>query len=237
VTPLDSRAIVRMATGAALYGVFSWFTNVVPLPSMSFITLRPAIVLPIFFGLQWGVRVGFFAGLVGNLIGDTLTGSGFFLQWDLGNGLVGGVAGLARHVGRSRRAVDLVVAAATLFLVGVGAAMLTRHEPLDGGFTEPGFVPAEHVHWPLGIAVVLAGLWLFLRGRQSSAESVLWGVTGIVVGIGTAALIDVPYNGVPVELALFAEFVPAASSNALFAVVLLPPMVRAYERALSRAGR
>ena len=68
---VDSRAIVRMASGAAFYGVLSWVTNVLLLPSASLISVRPAIVVPVFFGLQWGPKVGFFAGFVGNLLGDT----------------------------------------------------------------------------------------------------------------------------------------------------------------------
>ncbi len=234
---LDSRAIVRMASGAALYGVFSWVTNILLLPSASLISLRPAIVIPIFFGLQWGPVVGFFAGLVGNLIGDTLTGMGFFPMWDLGNGIVGGVAGIAPLLGRSRRALDLVVAASVAALVALGLWMQRFTTAIDAPFAGPGFVPAEQVGWPFAVAAVLFVLRLAFRGRSPAAEAAVWGVFAVLVGMGTAALLDVPYNGMKVSVALFGEFLPASVANTFNTLVLLPPLIRAYERALIRRGR
>ena len=65
-----------MAIGAALYAVFSWLFNgtVFFIPSVSQVTLRPAIAIPIFFGFALGPVVGFFTGAVGNMFGDALTG-------------------------------------------------------------------------------------------------------------------------------------------------------------------
>jgi uncharacterized membrane protein len=234
---LDSRAVVRMALGAALYGVFSWLTNVMLLPSASLISLRPAIVIPIFFGLQWGPKVGFFSGLVGNLIGDTISGMGFFPPWDLGNGIVGGVAGIAPLVGRGRRVLDVLVVATSLFLGALGWWMSGITEPLAFSFAGPGFVPADNVAWPFGIGAVVALLWIVVRGRSPAVEATLFGVFAIVCGMGTAALIDVPYNGIGFRVAMLGEFLPASVSNTVNVLVLLPPMLRAYERALVRGGR
>ena len=47
-----------------------------------------------FFGLAFGPIVGFITGFLGNIIGDLLSGYGFWPWWDLGNGLMGLVAGL-----------------------------------------------------------------------------------------------------------------------------------------------
>ncbi len=237
VLRLDTRAIVRMASGAALYGVFSWVTNILLLPSASLISIRPAIVIPIFFGLQWGPAVGFFSGLVGNLIGDTLTGMGFFPQWDLGNGIVGAVAGLAPLVGRTRRSSDGLVVLSSALLVAIGLWMRQLAEPFDSPLAGPGFVPANHAAWPFCIAGFLVVLWLAARGRSPAVEATVWGVFAILVGMGTAALIDVPYNGMSLEVALLGEFLPASVSNTVNTLVLLPPMTRAYERALVRGGR
>ena len=86
-----------MAIGAALYAVFSYLFNgtVFVVPSVSQVALRPAIVIPMFFGYTFGPVVGFFTGAVGNMFGDALTGFGLSPQWSIGNGLVGLIAGLA----------------------------------------------------------------------------------------------------------------------------------------------
>jgi hypothetical protein len=75
------------AIGAALYAIFSFIFNgsVFVVPSVSQVALRPAIVIPMFFGYTFGPVVGFFTGAVvqddfpdGGLIGDsTLARVGF----------------------------------------------------------------------------------------------------------------------------------------------------------------
>ncbi|MEM7309831.1 MAG: ECF transporter S component [Planctomycetota bacterium] len=237
IRALDSRAVVRMATGAALYGVLSWLTNLLHLPSASLISARPAIVVPIFFGYAFGPGVGFFTGLVGNGIGDALTGWGFYPQWDLGNGLVGAVAGLPRFLPGSARAPDVLAPLAIGALLLAAWAMSRADTPLEAGFVPADWVPAEHYGWPLLLAGLMAAAWVVARRQGSSAGGVLWGLIGIFAGIGSAALIDVPYNGMTIEAALFGEFLPATVANAVSAIVLLPPLSRAYERARERAGR
>jgi len=94
---VGTREVVYMAIGAALYAVFSYLFNgtVFVVPSVSQVALRPAIVIPMFFGYTFGPVVGFFSGAVGNMFGDALTGFGLSPQWSIGNGLVGLIAGLA----------------------------------------------------------------------------------------------------------------------------------------------
>lgn len=92
---IGTREVVMMAIGAGLYGVLSWVFNVVPVPSVSFVSLRPVVAIPIFFGFAFGPAVGFFVGAFGNVLGDALTGWGVFPIWDIGNGLMGLVPGLA----------------------------------------------------------------------------------------------------------------------------------------------
>ena len=101
-----TREVVYVAIGAALYGVLSWATNVIQLPSVSLVALRPAIVIPIFFGVVFGPAVGFFSGFVGNILGDALTGWGVFPIWDIGNGLIGLVAGLSVAFASRKRGLD-----------------------------------------------------------------------------------------------------------------------------------
>jgi uncharacterized membrane protein len=64
------------------------------IPSLSQVSLRPAIAIPMFFGYAFGPVVGFFTGAVGNMFGDALTGFGLSPQWSIGNGLVGFISGM-----------------------------------------------------------------------------------------------------------------------------------------------
>ena len=94
---VGTREVVYMAIGAALYAIFSYLFNgtVFVVPSVSQVSLRPAIAIPMFFGYAFGPVVGLFSGAVGNMFGDALTGFGLSPQWSVGNGLVGLVAGLS----------------------------------------------------------------------------------------------------------------------------------------------
>ncbi|MFQ5943633.1 MAG: ECF transporter S component [Anaerolineales bacterium] len=106
---IGTREVVMMAIGASLYGVLSWVFNIVPVPSVSLVSLRPVVAIPIFFGFAFGPVVGFFTGAFGNVLGDALTGWGVFPVWDIGNGLMGLVPGLAGMylTGMARRRVGL----------------------------------------------------------------------------------------------------------------------------------
>src|SRR5947209_18139367 len=92
------RQVVYMALGAALYGGLSYLTNILQLPATSNVSFRPAIVIPLFFGAVFGPWVGLFTGGVGNLIGDYISGYGVYWNWDVGNGLIGFIAGLAMYL-------------------------------------------------------------------------------------------------------------------------------------------
>ena len=89
-----TREVVYAAIGAALYGVFSWVTNFLALPAAGNLSLRPAVAIPMFFGVAFGPVVGFISGFVGNVLGDFLSGWGFWWAWDLGNGIMGMIPGL-----------------------------------------------------------------------------------------------------------------------------------------------
>ncbi|MBO0780044.1 MAG: ECF transporter S component [Ktedonobacteraceae bacterium] len=91
---INVRQIVYAALGAALYGLLSIPTNIFQI-SAGGISFRPAIVIPLFFGALFGPWVGLFAGGFGNILGDWLTGWGITWNWDIGNGLIGFVPGLA----------------------------------------------------------------------------------------------------------------------------------------------
>ena len=93
---IDSRVIVYSAIGAALYGVLVGVFKI-PVPGTTAVDVRPAFALVPFFGYAFGPVVGLFTGLVGNMIGDQISGWGALTSynWSLANGVVGLLAGLA----------------------------------------------------------------------------------------------------------------------------------------------
>jgi len=77
------RQVVYMALGAALYGGLSYLTNFLQLPSVGNVSVRPAIVIPLFFGVVFGPIVGLVTGGLGNFIGDLISGYGVYWNWDV----------------------------------------------------------------------------------------------------------------------------------------------------------
>jgi uncharacterized membrane protein len=232
---IGTREVVYMAIGAALYGVFSYLFNgtVFVVPSVSQVALRPAIVFPVFFGYVFGPAVGFFTGVVGNILGDFLTGWGVFPAWDIGNGLIGLVAGLPVILGRERA---LNILTGLVAVVGVALslwAMTTEIEsPFFGGPLSP------LMRWVPLIGAALVVALRFALGRNIALASVIvWGAVANIVGIGFAAIADIWINGYPPAVALLGEFVPAAGPNILHAAILTPLLVGAYNALQQQLGR
>lgn len=125
-----TREIVFAAIGAALYGVLSYATNILMIPAAANVSFRPAVSLVFFFGLVFGPWVGLFAGFVGNVLGDLLSGWGFWFWWSLGNGLMGLVAGLfAAGIANYRSRSTLIrgeVAVLLAAFVGMGVASISE---------------------------------------------------------------------------------------------------------------
>jgi energy-coupling factor transport system substrate-specific component len=125
-----TREVVYAAIGAALYGVLAFATNFMQLPSAGNVSFRPGVVIPLFFGVAFGPIVGFIAGMLGNIIGDLLSGYGFWIWWDLGNGIMGLIAGLcASQITNYRETASIIKAeiyAAVGILVGMGVASISE---------------------------------------------------------------------------------------------------------------
>ena len=119
-----TREVVYSAIGAALYGVFSWATNFLALPAAGNISLRPAVAIPMFFGIAFGPWVGFLSGFVGNVLGDFLSGYGFWWAWDLGNGLMGFIPGLIALSIKSFRDGKSILLAELFVILGAAIGML-----------------------------------------------------------------------------------------------------------------
>jgi energy-coupling factor transport system substrate-specific component len=119
-----TREIVYSAIGAALYGVLSWVFNSLQLPGTNLVSIRPPVAIPFFMGIVFGPLVGLFTGGVGNILGDLLSGYGFFWAWDVGNGLLGFIPGLLPLVGvgeikTGRDYVMAAIAAVVASFVGI----------------------------------------------------------------------------------------------------------------------
>lgn len=238
---VGTREVVFMAIGAALYGVLSWVTNaptVIVVPSVSLVSLRPAIVIPPLFGFLFGPVVGFFVGAFGNVLGDAITGWGVFPAWDVGNGLVGLIPGLLMAFPERRKSLGSIVWV-TIGLVVV-ASILTLITP-NPIFANP-ITGAEANHavfwWVLIVgAIVLAVIYFLFRERPDTVNVAIWGSLGVVIGIGFAAFADIFINGYTFFVAFAGEFVPAAGPNIIFVAVLGPLLLAGYQAAQQRAGR
>ncbi len=185
---VGTREVVYMALGAALYGLLSWAFNAVPVPAVGNVSLRPTIVIPIFFGFAFGPVVGFFTGFMGNVLGDALTGWGVFPVWDIANGLVGLIPGLVlmfKDKGKSLSALMWIGVA------GLGiATILALTAPAD--ITDFGGTSVNTLWWIplLGLALLLVinfvpRLWPILMGVV--LLGLAWGAISSFIGGETGA--------------------------------------------------
>jgi energy-coupling factor transport system substrate-specific component len=118
-----TREVVYAAIGAALYAILSLATNWIQLPSAGNVSFRPAIVIPMFFGVVFGPIVGFIAGFLGNIISDLIAGYGLWFWWDLGNGIIGLIPGLIAVWMTTYKATKDIVWAEVFSVIGVLVGM------------------------------------------------------------------------------------------------------------------
>jgi len=172
-----TREVVFAALGAALYGVVSFASNMIALPAAGNVALRPAVCIPMFFGVVFGPWVGLISGFLGNIIGDALSGWGFWIWWDVGNGLMGMIPGFA-------------------------AAMITS-----------------------------------FRATRSLIIADVFVIVGVVVGMGLSSLSEIFVSGIDFATAFGGYFVPAAVTNIINGVILVPILMVAYDAVAARTGR
>ena len=243
---VGTREVVWMAIGAALYAVLSWVFNgtVFFVPSLSQVSLRPAIAIPMFFGYAFGPVVGFFSGAVGNMFGDALTGFGLSPQWSIGNGLVGLIAGLAMLLPNRKKALDtvfyisgaLVLAGALIYLLNRSQANMLFFDVDNNIFGDAQISPLAAFSLVIGFVLVLLVRFLF-RDNIDAAAAVTWSMLGNILGIGFAAISDIWINGFSPAAAIVGEFLPAAGPNLIFAAILVPLLVAAYAAVQRQSGR
>ncbi len=234
---VDTRVVVYSAIGAALYGVFSWVTNLLALPSVSNVSLRPAIVIPVFFGFAFGPVAGFFTGFVGNVLGDALTGWGVYPVWDVGNGLIGLICGLVLAFRDKKQALDILTWVTVVVCLIAAALVFMNPKAIDpfsgkeGDFSGFWWIPLA------GAVLVLLARYLLASRNLDLAAIAVWGTVAIVIGIGFSALLDIYVNGYSFVTAFVGEFVPAGGSDILNAVILCPILLGAWNAARAQTGR
>jgi len=236
---VGTREVVYMGIGAALYGVLSFIFNgsVIAVPSVSQVALRPGIVIPILFGYLFGPVVGFFTGVVGNTIGDLLSGW-VSPQWSFGNGLIGLISGMVFLFADKKRSLNaLLIVSAVLAALATVIWVMNRSEvnqmaaPWDQPLTILAGVSAL-----VGLAIVAAIRFIWNKNIDVVA-SVVWGSLGIVIGIGFAAISDIWVNGYSPVTAVVGEFLPAAGPNLIQAAILVPLLLVAYRAVQKMTGR
>jgi uncharacterized membrane protein len=234
---VGTRQVVYMAIGAALYGVFNYIFNTIPMPSVSQVALRPSICIPVFFGYAFGPVVGFFTGAVGNILGDFLTGWGVYPAWDIANGLIGLVPGLVLLFADKKRSLNFLTILVAVLVV-ITSALIYLNPRVPGPWT--GEIE-DFSFWAwafiVGGVVVIAGRFVLERIGVDLAAINLWGTLGIIVGIGFAALADIWINGYSFATAIIGEFAPAAGPNILNSMILSPILLAAYRAVTTRTGR
>lgn len=233
-----ARELVCAALGAALYGGLSWATSWLPVQMLGSLTLRPAIVVPIFFGVAFGPAVGFFSGFVGNVLGEALLGWGVFPVWDLGNGLIGLLAGMALAFASHRRGLNVLQGVVAVVCVWSCLQILRNPMIVDPFGDGLATVSVGGLWWQplLGLALLVGVRALAFR-HAAIASAQVWGALGIVVGIGFAALADMPLNGYSFSTALLGEFVPVAGAYLVNALIALPIALAAWQWARARLAR
>jgi energy-coupling factor transport system substrate-specific component len=130
----SAKQIVAMAVGTALYAALTIPFNVFQIPGAGgLIAVRPTVAIPMLFGIVFGPITGFVSGLLGNIISDGVSFGGFFWNWDIGNGLLGAVPGIAYFVikrtdwTKAKTLAIAAVLAVVASVVGIGFAAMTDY--------------------------------------------------------------------------------------------------------------
>jgi energy-coupling factor transport system substrate-specific component len=178
--PVGRRELTAMVLGPFLFAGLTWVTNIFLLPASPTLQIRPAVTVPLFIGLVFGPVAGFATGFFGNLLGDFVGGylayppahpsgnlildllNGVFLNWQIGNGLLGLVTGIAALFYRRYYSlldqVRAVLIALLAVLIGMGVASFTSIlvDPALGfdGAVAKYLIPVVSVDW-INVAIIL----------------------------------------------------------------------------------
>jgi energy-coupling factor transport system substrate-specific component len=124
------RELIAAAIGIALYTGLALVTNSIQNPNLESISFHPAVIVPLFFGITFGPIAGFASGLIGTFLSDKIAGYGFWLWWDIGNGILGLIPGLIAASMVNYKSFQSILRAeiycALGILAGIGVASLSE---------------------------------------------------------------------------------------------------------------
>lgn len=199
-----------MVVGIVLYGVISWATNIFRYPAVATITLRLGVVVPLFMGLTFGPAVGFVTGALGNHFGDFLSGWGFFPMWNLGNGLMGFVAGLI-HFERQP------LAGARRLLWGAAVVLALLLISQLWGPLQPLWLGVYA--WLILVIVVLLA---YQNRYPRPSAAVAWGMWGVIIGMSIASVAELWTRSLSLNEMLSHNLIIIIGTNLIFTQILLP---------------
>lgn len=87
----NTKTIVGVAIGAALFGVLMVYVSI---PVFTNTSLTTAMIVPVIVGALFGPVPAAVAAGLGNIIADLIGGWGFWFDWSVGNGVLGLFVGL-----------------------------------------------------------------------------------------------------------------------------------------------
>jgi energy-coupling factor transport system substrate-specific component len=129
----SAKQIVAMAIGTALYAALTIPFNLITIPGVWLVAVRPTVAIPMLFGFVFGPIAGFVSGFLGNILSDAFSWGGFFWNWDIGNGLLGAVPGIGYYIvkhtdwTKARALLTTAILAVIASLVGIGFSVSTDY--------------------------------------------------------------------------------------------------------------
>jgi energy-coupling factor transport system substrate-specific component len=82
----NTKTLVAIAIGAALFGVLMVYGSI---PVFTNTQLTTAMIIPVVVGGLFGSVPAFVTLLLGNCLADLIGGWGFWIDWSIGNGVLG----------------------------------------------------------------------------------------------------------------------------------------------------
>lgn len=131
---LSPKQFLPIILGTLLYAALTVPFNAYEVPLVGgALIVRPTVAIPMVCGIIFGPLAGFVVGFVGNVLSDFFSLGGVFWNWEIGNGLLGAIPGVAYFVMKrtdwmkARGLATAAVLAVVASVVGIGFATATDY--------------------------------------------------------------------------------------------------------------
>ena len=181
-SPFSTKNLVAIAVGTALYAALTIPFNVLTIPGVYLVAIRPTVAIPIVFGFIFGPVAGFVSGFLGNVLSDQVSFGGFFWNWDLGNGLIGLVPSVGYYVikrtewAKARGLGTISSLAVLASVVGIGFAALADYVFQIGlstiGAALAEFIPAAITDAVNGAIIAPILLYAYVNATKGRARRI-----------------------------------------------------------------